>query len=99
MRIEGRGEIVIWEGASLWILQAERETGETDFHSHHAIQITLSLEGGFELRTRGKRMSGPAVAVAADSDHIFQATGRAAFLFVEPESAVGTAIAAGLFGS
>jgi AraC-like DNA-binding protein len=44
-------------------------------------------------------MRGPAVAVAADADHIFNATGRAAFLFVDPETAAGTAIAAALFGS
>lgn len=99
MRVAGRGEIIVWEGASLWILEAERGSAETAFHSHHAIQITLSLEGDFELRTAGETMHGPAVAVAADAEHIFNATGRAAFLFVDPETAAGTAIAAGLFGS
>jgi AraC-like DNA-binding protein len=99
MRIAGRGEIIVWEGASLWILEAERESAETDFHSHHAIQITLSLEGDFELEAAGEKLRGPAVAVAADADHIFHATGRAAFLFVEPESAAGAAIAADLFDS
>ena len=99
MRIAGRGEIIVWEGASLWLLEAEQETGGTDYHSHHAIQITLSLNGDFELRAAGETMRGPAVAVAADVDHIFEATGRAAFLFVDPETAAGAAIAAGLFGS
>lgn len=99
MRIEGRGEIAVWEGASLWILEAEQETGGTDHHAHHAIQITLSLDGDFELRTEDQAMRGPAVAVAADADHIFEARGRAAFLFVDPETAAGTAISAGLFGT
>jgi AraC-like DNA-binding protein len=97
MRIAGRGEIEIWEGASLWLLEAEGDSAETDYHSHHAIQITLSLDGDYELRTADERQRGPAVAVAADADHIFQASGRAAFLFVEPESKAGLAIAASLF--
>jgi AraC-like DNA-binding protein len=97
MRIAGRGEIEVWEGASLWLLEAERESAGTGMHSHHAIQITLSLEGDFELRSGEERAIGPAVAVAADADHIFQATGRAAFLFVEPESVAGIAMARTLF--
>jgi AraC-like DNA-binding protein len=97
MLIAGRGEIHVWEGASLWLLEAEREIAHTDYHSHHAIQITVSLEGSFELRAAGERQGGPVAAVAADADHIFEASGRAAFLFVEPESAAGAAIAARLF--
>jgi AraC-like DNA-binding protein len=97
MRIAGRGEIEIWDGASLWLLEAAGESAGTDRHSHHAIQITLCLNGSFELRSGNEREIGPAVAVAADADHIFGATGRAAFLFVEPESAAGIAIAGSLF--
>jgi AraC-like DNA-binding protein len=97
MKIAGRGEIEIWDGASLWLLEAEGESAGTDYHAHHAIQITLSLEGRFELRTAAESLSGPAVAVAADAAHIFQASGRVAFLFVEPESRDGLAIASSLF--
>jgi AraC family transcriptional regulator len=97
MLIAGRGEIHVWEGASLWLLEAEGDVAHTDYHSHHAIQITLSLGGAFELRSAGERQAGPAAAVAADADHIFEASGRAAFLFVEPESAAGAAIAVRLF--
>ena len=42
MQIEGRGRISVWEGASLWVLEAEAGIGQTDFHAHHAIQITLA---------------------------------------------------------
>ena len=98
MRIAGRGEIEVWDGASLWLLEAGQESAGTDYHSHHAIQITLCLEGGFELRSGDERHIGPAVAVAADADHIFQASGRAAFLFIEPESAAGIAMSRALFG-
>jgi AraC-like DNA-binding protein len=97
MDIEGRGRIAVWEGASLWVLKAAREIGGTDYHAHHAIQVTLSLEGDFELRTEEERLTGPAVAVASDARHIFQAHGMVAFLFVAPESPAGRALAATAF--
>lgn len=93
MRIAGRGRIVVWEGASLWVLAALRDDAGTDFHTHHAIQITLSLEGGFVIRTPDQQSAGPVTVVAADARHVFEATGAAAFLFVEPESPMGRAIA------
>jgi AraC family transcriptional regulator len=97
MAVAGRGRIIVWEGASLWILEATEEVAQTDFHAHHAIQITLALAGDFELRADGERLTGPAVAVAADASHIFKASGLAAFLFVEPESSAGQALAASSF--
>jgi AraC-like DNA-binding protein len=97
MRIEGRGRICIWEGASLWVLEAEHGIGGTDHHAHHAIQVTLALDGNFTLRAADERLAGPAVAVASDARHIFEATGLAAFLFVAPESRAGRALAATLF--
>jgi AraC family transcriptional regulator len=97
MPIEGRGRIAVWEGASLWVLAAARETSGTDYHAHHAIQITLSLEGGFELRTEHERLTGPAVAVASDARHVFRASGIGAFLFLEPESRAGRPFAAAAF--
>jgi AraC-like DNA-binding protein len=97
MLIEGRGRIAVWEGASLWVLAAARETGGSDYHAHHAIQVTLALEGDFELRTEKERQTGPAVAVASDVQHIFQARGMVAFLFVAPESPAGRALAAATF--
>ena len=98
MQIEGRGRISVWKGASLWVLEAADGVGQTDFHAHHAIQITLALEGDFELRTAGQSLTGPAVAVASDARHVFRARGMAAFLFVEPESKAGRALAAGFGG-
>lgn len=93
MQIAGRGRIVVWEGASLWVLAAQHSDPSTDFHTHHAIQITLSLEGGFFLRTPEQHASGPVSVVAADARHTFAANGVAAFLFVEPESPAGRALA------
>ena len=96
MKGAGQGRILFWEGASLWIMEVLLPPGassnSTDFHAHHAIQITLSLGGQFELRTKDARIAGDAV-VAADEMHLFEAEGRIAILFVEPESEAGRAIA------
>jgi AraC family transcriptional regulator len=94
MQIAGRGRIVVWEGVSLWVLASPGEESGTDFHAHHAIQITISLAGGFLVRTLHQQSSGPITLVAADAQHIFEASGVAAFLFVEPESNAGRALAA-----
>ena len=95
MEIAGRGRILIWEGASLWLMEAlpapGASTNTTAFHSHHAIQVTLSLGGRFELRTKDLAVAGDAV-VAPDVDHLFEADGHIAILFVEPESRSGRAI-------
>ncbi|MBR0673338.1 helix-turn-helix transcriptional regulator [Neoroseomonas soli] len=85
------GQIVVWQGGSLW---AGRAAMTTDVHSHHAIQITLGLDGGF-------RLSGPeagfgaetvAAVVAADKPHAFSVDATVALIFVEPESLQGRAI-------
>jgi len=97
MQVAGRGQIGIWEGGSLWLLRAESARGQTDFHTHHAIQLTFSLEGSMEIWTPTQHLKAPAVAVAADARHRFEATGSVAFLFVEPESAAGLALGQRLF--
>lgn len=100
MRVAGRGRILFWEGASLWIMEALPRPGATsnttDYHSHHAIQVTFPLGGQFELRTRKAAIKGPA-AVAPDASHIFEASGLNALLFIEPESEAGRAICAAFF--
>jgi len=97
----GRGRILIWEGGSLWLMEAlpaaGNVTNSTDFHSHHAVQLTFSLGGRFQLRTRHQSISGDCV-VAADASHILEAVGFGAILFVEPESRAGRAIAHSLLG-
>lgn len=61
----------------------------TDFHAHHAIQVTLALDGAFDLHLADRTLGGPAMVVGADVRHAFQPTGTIALLFVEPESAAG----------
>src|SRR3990167_9284729 len=93
--------IVSWQGASLWLSDATRAKGpeprRTDFHAHHAIQITIGLGGWFKLETAGSSMRGDAVAVSADTPHVFEAEGLMAFLFVEPESRQGRSISQRFF--
>ena len=100
METVGRGRILIWQGASLWIMEALPAPGgssnRTDFHAHHAVQVTLSLGGRFELRTPDCGIDHDA-AVAPDARHLFEARGLIAILFVEPESRSGRAIARTLF--
>ena len=102
MELLARIRIVMWEGASLWISDATRAKGveprRTDFHAHHAIQLTISLGGWFKLDTADAHVRGDAVAVAADTEHIFEAEGLMAFVFVDPESRSGRAISQRLFG-
>jgi AraC family transcriptional regulator len=92
MKTTGTGRIVLWRGGSLWIGRA----GEpTDFHSHHAVQITLSFsEGGVRFRRPGANWSAyNAAIIAAHQPHAFEARGEfVAMIFVEPESREGRAL-------
>ena len=90
----GTGRILFWRGGSVWVGRAEEST---DFHSHHAIQITLVLSKG-ELRIRcpGEDWKNyTAAIVPAHHSHAFGARGElVALIFVEPESCEGQAIRA-----
>jgi AraC-like DNA-binding protein len=82
---------------SVWVLEAPGGFGDPQLHSHHAIQITVSLAGNLMLATAAGSITAPAVAVAADARHRFEAEGLIAFVFVEPESRAGRALHAALF--
>lgn len=98
MDMVGQGSIVIWQGASLWVLQSAGPASAAILpHAHHAIQLTFSLAGSFEIEAEGRIWSDPVVAVRSDARHIFRGQGAVAFLFVEPESAIGRALADRLF--
>lgn len=102
MEILADTRIAIWEGASLWLVDAVpsalRVRQHTDVHAHHAIQVVVSLGGTFRIETNDGALSGDVAAVAADSPHRFEAEGRIALVFIEPESRAGRAIRSGLFG-
>lgn len=101
MELLAQAKILVWQGASLWIVDAtpidQRGTKRTDFHAHHAVQVTLALDGHFRLDTEGAHVSGEAAAVAADVEHAFSPEGLMALVFVEPESRLGRAVTRRLF--
>lgn len=102
MEVLATTRIVIWEGASLWLVDvlpsrtADRRS--TDLHAHHAIQITIPLGGVSKLAESDGPWRTGSMAVAPDASHKFDAEGLVAHLFIEPESRAGRAIAASLFG-
>lgn len=100
MATRAHGRMVFWEGASLWVLGTRPGEGrypKTDFHSHHAVQLTLSLRGEFTLECRDRQVTGGAAAVAPDTEHAFEGEGVVAHLFVDPEGRPGRALLRALF--
>jgi AraC family transcriptional regulator len=97
----GRGRISIWEGGSLWIMEAvsahRQRVRLNEPHSHHAVQVTLALDGDFEFESGTHRLAGDVVAVAPDASHAFTARGLFAHVYIEPECRAGRAAARNLF--
>ena len=93
----GAAKMAIGRGISVWVLDAPTGFGAADYHSHHAIQITVALEGRLSLSTRSESRSSPALAVSADALHRIDGRGVFAFLFVEPESRHGRSLSKALF--
>lgn len=92
------GRIYFWQGGSLWI---GRGRGHTQWHEHHAHQLTVAPEGTFRFRTeeRAAWQSFTGALVPSLCPHQFEVDGIAmAHLFVEPESRAGRALTA-RFGS
>lgn len=87
-KVLAAGRVLFWTGGSLWIGRGE---GRTEWHSHHALQIALALEGVCLFRSEGDRWTEFAGAlVGSDRLHQFQVEGATvAHLFVEPETPQG----------
>jgi AraC-like DNA-binding protein len=102
MRAHAEGRIVVWEGASLWVLgprPGDSAYPRTSAHSHHAVQLTIGLGGPFYLEAGATRYTGDCAAVAPNAQHIFETAQVVAHLFVEPESVHGRALVRALFAS
>jgi len=93
----GRAKLAMAQGVSVWVLEAPQGFGDAHFHAHHAIQITLSLTGALMLADTATTIRQPAIAVAADAPHRFEAHGLLVFIFIEPESRAGRALDRMLF--
>ena len=96
MEVLAQTRVRIWEGFSLWMIdavpEALRARQRTDMHAHHAIQLTIGLGGRFRVETASGAASEAACAVAPDTEHCLAAEGLVAHLFIEPESRDGRAI-------
>jgi len=95
----GRAKLAMAQGVSVWVLEAPQGFGDAHFHAHHAIQITLSLTGALMLADAATTIRQPAIAVAADAPHRFEAHGLLVFIFIEPESRIGRALDRMLFAN
>lgn len=93
----GRARLAFGQGLSLWVLEAPGGFGDARFHSHHAIQITISLRGTLALSTEEPALAGQVLGVAPDVPHKLSADGLLCLIFVEPESLTGRALSARLF--
>lgn len=94
---KGHARLAMGQGLGVWLLEAPDGFGDAAFHSHHAIQVSLTFEGGMSLTGGKQSLSAPVMAVAADARHKFEAQGLLGFLFVEPESRIGRALSQQLF--
>ena len=92
------GRIVCWENGSLWLMSTVSPVAQkTAPHAHHAIQVTVGLEGAFAFEAEGRVVRAEAVAIAPDTRHTFELQGRVAHVFFEPDGRVGRAASAALF--
>ena len=78
----------LWDGGFLLIGQAQ---GTVPAHSHHAIQIVISLDRPFAVRGHHENWyGGRGIVVLPDVVHSFNCNGAfGAMLFVDPESSEG----------
>ncbi len=90
----GVGDLVAWEGGVLLIGRANRVI---PFHAHQAIQVVFGYSGPVGLRTSdGEAWTEyPLGIVASRQPHSMDATAASynAIIFVEPETALGRALA------
>lgn len=88
------GRVYLWQGGSLWIGEGQ---GRTQYHAHHAHQLTVARSGTFRFRTEadGEWTTFRGAIVPSHCTHQFEVDGIAlAHLFVEPESRAGRALTA-----
>ncbi len=90
--VAGIGRIIGWPGGSLWI---GVHLGAVQTHAHHAIQISLAMDGAFDIRAADWPAARAArgMVVLPDRPHAFDGRGASiATMFVEPNSRSGAAL-------
>jgi AraC family transcriptional regulator len=94
MEAAGIGRVLFWEGGSLWLALI---TGTMGWHSHHAIQLCLPIQGTAQFKTNPDSdwITCNGAHIAPDVPHVFHAPGSVvANILFEPESAVGRGVLA-----
>lgn len=91
-----RPRSLLWPGGSVFLLP--RVT--TKLHQHHALQLSVALEGSAQLQDapQGAWETGTAVVIGRDCPHAIESKHPIAMLYVGPQSALGRAIGRGLNG-
>jgi AraC-like DNA-binding protein len=90
--VAGIGRVIGWPGGSLWI---GVHLGTVQTHAHHAIQISLAMDGDFHIRAADwpEARAARGMVVMPDRPHSFDGRGASiATLFVEPNSRSGAAL-------
>lgn len=92
--VAGIGRVYLCNGGSLWI---GHSAGQGKLHRHHAIRITLPLDGCARLRGAldASWSDYEGAVVMSEQPHQFDGCGLSiAQIFVEPETAAGTVLRA-----
>lgn len=92
MELAGIGRVMFWEGGSLWLALI---AGGNGLHRHHAVQISLPLEGTVRFRRSqsAEWVEYAGAVIAPDLPHAFDARGQVvANILFEPECAAGRAL-------
>ncbi|HEV7122054.1 MAG TPA: AraC family transcriptional regulator [Rhodanobacter sp.] len=90
--LAGIGRVLLWNGGSVWI---GRNAGQGQWHSHHAIQVTLASTRPVHIRDGSDEAwhEASSAIVMPDRPHQFDGCGHAvAMVFVEPETLAGRAL-------
>jgi AraC-like DNA-binding protein len=88
------GRVYFWPGGSLWIGVGR---GRTQWHAHHAHQLTVAPQGTFRFRTAetGGWQTFEGAVVPSHCPHQFEVDAiQMAHLFIEPESRAGRELTA-----
>jgi len=84
------------EGLAVWLLHAPQGFGDARFHAHHAIQLTVAIDGAIAIDAPTISLAGTSAAVAADASHRMTGAGLFAIVFVDPDGGLGRALTASL---
>lgn len=90
--LAGIGRVIVWPGGSVWV---GRHVGQVPEHAHHAIQVSLSLEGRFRAKGRSwpEARETAGMVVMPDRPHCLDGCNTTvATLFIEPNSIAGAAL-------